>query len=143
MNSSMNPKTSKGRILIVDDEPVLRSMASSMLTMQGWEVLAACSAEEAEQLLKYCVARQIRVDTVIMDLIMPGGMSGMEALQSLRVLQPELRMVASSGFLVGEESREACLAMGFDDMLPKPYTMENLGQIVERNTGGTPAYLAA
>ena len=124
---------SRGRLLIVDDEPVLRSMASTMLTMQGWEVLSASSAEEAAKLLRYTNLHQIKVVTVIMDLIMPGGMSGIEALQTLRALQPDLRIIASSGFLIGEESRAACMEMGFDDMLPKPYSMDDLCRTVERN----------
>jgi two-component system cell cycle sensor histidine kinase/response regulator CckA len=126
-------QSGRGRILLVDDEPVLRSMASTMLTMQGWEVLSASSAEEAAKLLRYAITHQTRVMAVIMDLIMPGGMSGIEALQALRSLQPDLRIIASSGFLIGEESRTACVEMGFDDMLPKPYSMDELCRIVERN----------
>jgi len=126
-------QTGRGRILLVDDEPVLRSMAATMLTSQGWEVLSASSAEEAAKLLRYTITHQTRVMAVIMDLIMPGGMSGIEAVQTLRSLQPDLRIIASSGFLIGEESRAACMEMGFDDMLPKPYSMDELCRTVQRN----------
>jgi len=137
-DSSVTPDThprpsGRGRVLLVDDEPVLRSMASTMLTTRGWEVLSASSAEEAAKLLRYAITHQTRVAAVIMDLIMPGGMSGIEALTTLRALQPDLRIIASSGFLIGEESRSACMEMGFDDMLPKPYSMDELCKTVERN----------
>lgn len=129
-----------GRVLLVDDEPVLRAMASSMLMSQGWEVLSASSAEEAAQLLKYCSMQNTPVDMVIMDLIMPGGMSGVEAVTALRNIQPGARMIASSGFLLGNESRDACLGIGFDDVLPKPYGVEQLVDVALRNHRRTPGH---
>src|SRR5688500_13917066 len=132
----------RGRILLVDDEPVLRAMASTVLIAQGWEVLNASSAEEAAELLKYCVWNHSMVDLVILDLILPGGMSGMEAIDALRKIQPGLHFVASSSFFAGEESRQNCLSLGFDDVLPKPYTASSLAEMAERHmhqAGGAPA----
>ena len=123
----------RGRILLVDDEPVLRAMASTVLIAQGWEVLNASSAEEATELLKYCVWNHSKVDLVILDLILPGGMSGMEAIEALRQIQPGLHFVASSSFFAGEESRNNCLSLGFDDVLPKPYTASSLAEMAERH----------
>lgn len=131
-SSAVNP-TARGRILLVDDEPVLRAMASTVLIAQGWEVLNASSAEEAAELLKYCVWNRSNVDLVILDLILPGGMSGMEAIEALRKIQPGLHFVASSSFFAGEESRQNCLSLGFDDVLPKPYTASSLAEMAERH----------
>jgi len=125
--------SARGRILLVDDEPVLRAMASTVLIAQGWEVLNASSAEEATELLKYCVWNHSKVDLVILDLILPGGMSGMEAIEALRQIQPGLHFVASSSFFAGEESRNNCLSLGFDDVLPKPYTASSLAEMAERH----------
>lgn len=122
----------KGRILLVDDEPVLRAMASTVLIAHGWEVMNASSAEEAEELLKYCVWNRSPIDLVILDLILPGGMSGMEAVVTLRKHQPTMRIVASSSFFAGEESRQNCFTLGFDDVLPKPYTATMLAEMAER-----------
>ena len=123
----------RGRILIVDDDPVLRAMVSTILIVQSWEVMNASSAEEAAELLKYCAWHQKKVDVVILDLILPGGMSGMEALEMLRGIQANLRFVASSGFFAGEDSLASCLSLGFHDILPKPYTASALGEVIERN----------
>jgi CheY-like chemotaxis protein len=139
MPTDMNPAApaanpaSRGRILLVDDEPVLRAMASTVLIAQGWEVLNASSAEEAAELLKYCVWNHSLVDLVILDLILPGGMSGMEAIDALRKIQPGLHFVASSSFFAGEESRQNCLSLGFDDVLPKPYTASSLAEMADRH----------
>jgi DNA-binding response OmpR family regulator len=124
---------SKGRILLVDDEPVLRAMVGTVLLSQGWEVLNASSGEEAEQLLKYCVGRHTPVDVVILDLILPGGISGMEAVQVLRQIQPGIRIVASSSFFASDDSKSSCLNLGFDDILPKPYSATDLTAVMERN----------
>jgi CheY-like chemotaxis protein len=139
MNNDLNPAApavnpaARGRILLVDDEPVLRAMASTVLIAQGWEVLNASSAEEAAELLKYCVWNNSNVDLVILDLILPGGMSGMEAIDALRKIQPGLHFVASSSFFAGEESRQNCLSLGFDDVLPKPYTASSLAEMADRH----------
>ncbi len=123
----------KGRILLVDDEPVLRAMVGTVLISQGWEVLNASSGEEAEQLLRYCVSRHTPVDVVILDLILPGGISGMEAVQVLRQIQPGIRVVASSSFFASDDSKASCMNLGFDDILPKPYSASDLTGIMERN----------
>ena len=123
----------KGRVLLVDDEPVLRAMASTVLIAHGWEVMNASSAEESAELLKYCNWNRTSVDVVVLDLILPGGMSGMDAVAELARLQPGLRFVASSSFFAGEESRQLCMDLGFHDILPKPYTASALAEAVERN----------
>lgn len=123
----------RGRILLVDDEPVLRALASTILTSQKWEVLSASSAEEAEQLLRYCVTHQTRINLVILDLVLPGGMSGMEALEALRRIHPGLPIIACSGFLADEESVASCRRMGFDDVLAKPYTARALLDMVDKH----------
>jgi CheY-like chemotaxis protein len=140
--SAVNP-AARGRILLVDDEPVLRAMASTVLIAQGWEVLNASSAEEAAELLKYCVWNHSTVDLVILDLILPGGMSGMEAIDALRKIQPGLHFVASSSFFAGEESRQNCLSLGFDEVLPKPYTASSLAELAERHVRRTEAAAAS
>ncbi|HSJ02106.1 MAG: response regulator [Verrucomicrobium sp.] len=122
----------KGRILLVDDEPVLRALASTILTSQKWDVLSASSAEEAEQLLKYCTTHQTKVDLAILDLVLPGGMSGMEALDAFRKIQPDLPIIACSGFLADAESVESCLRMGFNEVLAKPYSPRVLADMVTR-----------
>lgn len=130
----------RGRILLVDDEPVLRALATSILTSQKWETLGASSAEEAAQILKYCVHHHNKVDLVILDLVLPGGMSGMEALEALRQIQPEIPVIACSGFFVDEESMSNCRKLGFDDVLPKPYTPRALAEMVNRLLPHAPAF---
>lgn len=132
-DAPLSPGGSKGRILLVDDEPVLRAMVGTVLMSQGWQVLHASSGEEAEQLLRYSVTHHALVDVVILDLILPGGISGMEAVHVLRQIQPDIRIVASSSFFASDDSKASCLNLGFDDILPKPYSATDLTAVMDRN----------
>ncbi|MFZ4763886.1 MAG: response regulator [Roseimicrobium sp.] len=133
----------KARVLIVDDEPVLRAMASTILATFGCEVMNVSSAEEAVELMTFCAGNRKLIDVVILDLVLPGGQSGMEAVRRLQQIHPEVRMIASSGFFAGAESQSSCLDLGFHDILPKPYTAGDLAAIVERNLRATYAYRTA
>lgn len=113
------------RVLFMDDEPTIRHMAGLFL-----ERLAAhyeLAADGAEALAKYRRAREAGqpFDVVIMDLTVPGGMGGKEAMEQLRVFDPDVRAIVSSGY-----SRDPVLANyrlhGFRGILPKPYGLEQL-----------------
>ena len=64
------------RVLFVDDDPLMRAMAGAILHSLGWQVFHAGSGEEATMLFKFCSQRDMPVAAVIMDIVMPGGMSG-------------------------------------------------------------------
>jgi DNA-binding NarL/FixJ family response regulator len=71
-------------------------------------VLSASSSEGASQILKYCVLRHSRMHLIVLDLVHPGGTSGMEALEALRYIQPGAPVIACGGFFADEESRGIC-----------------------------------
>ncbi len=119
------------RVLFVDDDPLVRAMASAMLEAQGWQVFQACSGEEATQLFSFCGKHDMPVAVVIMDMILPGGMSGIDAMHQLRSLDPEVRIIASSGYF-DSDGKSQCHSMGFSDVLPKPYSMEDLSSTMLR-----------
>jgi CheY-like chemotaxis protein len=72
-----------------------------------------------------------RVTVAILDLTMPGGASGFEVLEWLRACDPELPVIACSGYFQ-EDVRELCQAIGFIDVLHKPFNLETLGVSVRR-----------
>jgi CheY-like chemotaxis protein len=101
-----------------------------MLALAGHEAVFA--EEGAGAVRAYGEARQAGrpFDLVIMDLTVPGGMGGKEAVQALLKLDPEVRAVASSGY-----SSDPILAdpqaFGFCTSLPKPYDMPELLRAIE------------
>ena len=117
------------RVLFVDDDPLIRAMAGAILQALGTEVIHASSGEEAATLLRSCGDRGVRVDLVILDLVMPGGMSGVDALDELRRIDPKVRGVASSGFFESG-AEDMCSRLGFTAALTKPYSPEELSEVL-------------
>lgn len=124
-------QSSNGTILLVDDEPLVRVMTGAVLTAMGWSVINVSSGEDAVQMLRHMRERDTKVDMVILDLILPCGMSGLDAVRHLREIQPGVRILACSGFF-GDEIGSSCLEMGFNAMLAKPFTAEELSQAVQQ-----------
>lgn len=117
------------RVLFMDDEPTIRHMAGLFLERLAAEFQLAADGSEA--LTKYRSAREAGrpFDVVIMDLTVPGGMGGKEAMERLRAYDPEVRAIVSSGY-----SRDPVLANyrlhGFRGILPKPYGLEQLRRAI-------------
>ncbi|MFZ5496727.1 MAG: ATP-binding protein [Verrucomicrobiota bacterium] len=118
------------RILVMDDEEVIRRVAGRMLALAGHETVF--TADGAEAVRAYAAARQSGrpFDVVIFDLTVPGGMGGKDALQELLRLDPDIRAIASSGY-----SSDPIMAnprtYGFKVSLPKPYDIPDLMRAVE------------
>jgi two-component system, cell cycle sensor histidine kinase and response regulator CckA len=121
----------KGRILIMDDEAMIREVIGDMLSHIGYEVEYASDGEEAIE--KYIRARGSKrpFDIIVMDLTIPGGMGGKEAISKLMGIDPEVRAVVSSGYsndLVMSEYRNH----GFRGVISKPYSIEKLAEILNK-----------
>jgi CheY-like chemotaxis protein len=113
-------------ILFVDDEPPLRRLASRILGRNGYEVLLAPDGAEA---LAVFHAEIEAIDLVIVDLTMP-RMSGVEVVQSLREIRPDVRIILSTGH-IGDEARTVEQLQSVT-VLPKPYTVDQLLGTVRR-----------
>ena len=108
--------TEPGRILVVDDEPVVSSMLCDVLATAGYVVASAASGAEALDLVPI-----FNPSVVLLDLTMP-GMSGMEVLQHLRREYPRSPVVILSGNQDAEIKRRALEAGAFD-YLTKPFSL--------------------
>jgi PAS domain S-box-containing protein len=121
----------KGKILIMDDEEYIRDVAREMLTNIGCEVDVARDGAEAVELYKLAKEYGAPFDVVIMDLNVPGGMGGKEAVRKLIEIDPIVKVIVSSGY-----SDDPVLAnyekYGFIDMIPKPYRFEDLNIILQK-----------
>lgn len=108
-------------ILIADDEEPIRTMSSMMLEREGYVVQTASDGAEAVDLFR---AQQDVIDLVILDGAMP-VMDGMAALKAIRAIQPDARVLLSSGY-INAESEAAYRKAGVTAFLPKPYTRSAL-----------------
>jgi PAS domain S-box-containing protein len=115
----------KGKILLMDDEPAIRELASRMLTSLGYRVSATEDGREAIRLYQKSSAGGDPFDVVIMDLTIPGGMGGKEAIQKLRDFDPHVRAIVSSGYcndpIMGDFKK-----YGFAGVLAKPYNAKEM-----------------
>jgi len=118
-----------GRVLVVDDEEMIRRTATSMLRSVGYEAYEADEGAAALELYRQHLTEGRPFDVVILDLTIPGGMGGVETLTRLREIDPSIRAVVSSGY-----SNDPVMAdfrtYGFIAMAAKPYRMADLSRAV-------------
>jgi len=109
------------RVLVVDDEPLLRNVLFRALTAKGCKVLTADSGQSA---LEVVDERPNEIDIVLLDLTMP-GMSGEECIRRLRELRPDVRIVACSGLMSAEKAGELHDA-GVVGVVAKPASIDEI-----------------
>jgi CheY-like chemotaxis protein len=121
----------KGRVLLMDDEAFIRDLADEMLSLLGYEVILAKDGAEAIELYKSAFHSSRPIDAVIMDLTVPGGMGGSEAVQKLREIDPRVKAIVSSGY-----SNDPIMAdyatYGFMGVVAKPYSIHALSETLTR-----------
>jgi len=120
-----------GRILVVEDDEVLRGLVADLLREMGYETTAAPDGVAALEIVR---ERGGEFDVVLLDLRMP-YMSGGEVLQAIRELYPQMPVILSSGFIDGED-REAMMALPRTAFLQKPYRMPSLSAAIQEVCGG-------
>jgi CheY-like chemotaxis protein len=107
------------QILIVDDSSFARSKLRRSLDEAGYEVVEAAGGAQAVEMVKENVP-----DLVTLDLLMP-GMSGLETLQHIREIAPDLKVIIVTAD-IQTETQEELLAAGANGFLNKPVVVENL-----------------
>ena len=126
------PIIGKGRILLMDDDKMLREVAGEILTtVLGYEVAFAKDGEEAIALYSEEKRKGNPFDLVILDLTIPGGMGGKEAIRKLIEADPAVKAVVSSGY-----SNDPVMAdykkYGFEGVITKPYKIKELNATIFR-----------
>src|SRR5476649_2371512 len=137
----MDMQTNDRTVLIVDDEPVICELLSSLFLEQGYDVF---TAPEGKTALHSC--RTHPVDLVITDLSMPDA-DGFELVRQLRSEFPAIKIIAISGMSHSEGFLKAALHFGAHAVLAKPFTLPSICNSAEalfqRNPAVTPEILSA
>jgi PAS domain S-box-containing protein len=118
-----------GRILIVDDEEAIRALVEFTLERLGYQVTQAESALEGVEIYRQKLEAGERFDAVILDLTLPGGMGGKEALKKLIEIDPMVNAIVSSGYAL-DATMSRYQDYGFRGVIAKPYEAAELGKIV-------------
>jgi CheY-like chemotaxis protein len=115
----------------MDDEEAIRILLREMLLRLGYEVESASDGAEAIDLYRHAQEAGQPFAAVVMDLVVPGGMGGKEAISKLRALDPEVKAIVSSGY-----SNDPIMAdfphYGFCGVLPKPYQLSELSAVLQQ-----------
>jgi PAS domain S-box-containing protein len=125
------PSSPPARVLVMDDEDYIRNFARVALRRLGHEAVLASNAREAVSRLEESLRDGPKIDAAILDMTIPGGPGGVEALKRLRAIVPDLPAVASSGYS-GDTVLANPEAHGYDDALPKPFTLTDLDAVLVR-----------
>ncbi len=118
-----------GRVLVMDDEQVIRDVAGALLKSLGQSVEFASQGKEAVEKYQEAQRAGLPFDIVILDLTVRGGMGGVETLRRLTEIDPSIKAVVSSGY-----SDDAVIAgyreQGFKAILKKPYSIDELRNVL-------------
>jgi CheY-like chemotaxis protein len=120
-----------GRLLVMDDEEALRTLLYRILTKLGYDVQSARDGAEAVAMYESAKASGRVYDAVLLDLTISGGMGGVETAARLKVFDPSVKLIVSSGYADG-----AILSnyrdYGFDDVIPKPWQVTMVSEVFRR-----------
>jgi PAS domain S-box-containing protein len=126
--------TGSGRILVMDDEMQIRRLLGKMLDYLGYEVESVADGEAAIDIFKRARELNRPFDVVILDLTIPGGMGGREAVNRLRAIDPDVKTIVSSGY-----SSDPIMAdytkYGFDGVVAKPYQINDIAAALQKLLG--------
>ena len=118
----------------MDDDEALLEVAGEILEHLGYEVAFVRNGLEALKKYKESMEAGHPFDGVILDLTIPGGMGGKEAIKKLREIDPDIKALVSSGY-----SNERIMSnpehYGFSDVIAKPYKIEQMDKALQRVLG--------
>lgn len=123
---------SRHRILIMDDEMLVREMLADMLDYLGYDAECVTDGEQALRRYREELDGATPFEVVILDLTIPGGMGGLEALDGLKQLDADVRTIVSSGATDSIDPQER----GFSAAIAKPFKMNDLQQAIRQLIAG-------
>jgi len=118
-----------GRILVMDDEAFILEVAEAMLKSKGFEAVTVFSGDEALNRVREAIAENRPFVAAILDLTIPGGKGGREITAALREIDPQLKIIASSGYSEDRVMSDP-RGFGFDACLGKPYRLSDLAALL-------------
>ncbi len=120
----------KGKVLVMDDEEMIRNMATLLIQGLGYKVDSAKNGTQALEMYQTELQEKKPYAFVIMDLLIPGGMGGEETIKQLLDLDPQAKAIVCSGDPT-QQIMQQYQEYGFQGTLSKPYTLENLTQTLK------------
>lgn len=120
----------RAKVLLMDDEQIILDVTNEVLTFLGYDVMFAQDGAAAIEMYRHEKEAGAPFDAVILDLSVPEGMGGKEAMQKLREYDPAVKAIVSSGY-ANDPAVTAYAEYGFSARLTKPYKITDLKATLE------------
>ena len=124
------------RILVMDDESAIRELTSQLLETMGYQVTAVPDGAEAIRLYERAMRKGENFLVVILDATVRGGLGGVETIERLRNIDPDVNAIICSGYS-DEAALSQFLSYGFRGALPKPFTRRELADALQKAAKST------
>jgi two-component system cell cycle sensor histidine kinase/response regulator CckA len=125
------PRGEKGKILVMEDEQMLRNLTGQMLNRLGYEAELVENGDEAIESYEEAMDSGEPFDAVILDLTVRGGMGGKNAIQKLKEMDPKIKAIVSSGYS-DDPVMTDWRRYGFGGAVFKPYRKDDLRMALRR-----------
>lgn len=119
-----------GRILVVEDQPDIARATCGLVQHLGYSTVQAADGAEAIRLYRQALDTAESIDLVLLDMTLPGGLHGDEVARELSRLDPEAKLIATSGYF-GSDPASRVYGKEFLGSLPKPYSLKDLASVLE------------
>ena len=119
----------KGRILVMDDEEIIRNFVGTTLQKAGYQIVLTNSGSETLDLFKNEIKAGKKFDALILDLTIPGDFGGKEILEELFMIDPNVKAVVSSGYY-NDPAIKNFKNFGFHGKLVKPYNIQEICRVL-------------
>jgi PAS domain S-box-containing protein len=121
----------RGKVLLMDDEEMILEVSSAMLKRLGYNVTVAQDGAEAIGRFRHAFETGEPFDAVILDLTVPGGLGAKETIRDLQQINPQAKVIVSSGFSDDPLKTEFSY-YGFSGFMPKPYNLTQLSAVIHK-----------
>ncbi|HYF36870.1 MAG TPA: response regulator [Prosthecobacter sp.] len=122
--------TTMPRILVLEDDPLVRSLIVRNLSSQGYEIAESIEGSETVRMYQEAMQEGRGYDLVILDLSIPNGMGGVRTMEKLRMIDPDVLAIVSSGYS-DDPVMARPASYGFAAVLPKPYEPADMLRLVK------------
>jgi len=124
-------KQKEYKILIMDDEEMILYVTKEMLEMLGFKVETVTDGVDAIEAYKKSMEENDTFDCILMDLTIPGGMGGKEAVKGVLDIDKNAKVIVSSGY-ASDPIMANYIGYGFKAVIEKPFTMEGLDEVITK-----------
>jgi two-component system cell cycle sensor histidine kinase/response regulator CckA len=124
-----------GKILLMDDEEMIRDFGKELLLHLGYDVELAIDGEEAVKLYEAAQKNGVPFSAILMNITVPGGMGGKEAIEEILKIDPDVKAVVFSGY-AQDPIMSNYKEYGFIGVVPKPYNVEEMSRELHRVLSG-------